>query len=249
MSRAVAIIPARYASTRLPGKPLLEIGGISMIRRTYAQVLKSRQISDVLVATDDQRVMSHLLEYGLNAVWTSDQHESGTQRVCEAFQSLERTFELIVNVQGDEPFVDPQLLDNLVSQLLEGKADIATAKALIQDNPSIQDPNCVKVVCDLDHFALYFSRAPIPFLRGVDTGQWVSTCDFFRHIGIYAFRKSALIKIAKISSSALERAESLEQLGWMENGLKIKVLQTDTFSLSIDTPEDLAKARQLCYGS
>ncbi len=236
--RFCIIIPARYESTRFPGKPLAEIGGKSMIQRVYEVAKAVPFASEVIVATDDARIYNHVANFG-QAVYTSNQHPSGTDRCCEAYANSGSDAEIIVNIQGDEPFIKPEQVLALIELFKDESVQIATLKKEITSLSDIADPNQVKVVCDVYQKALYFSRSPIPFNRNNDSG-----IQYFRHLGMYAYRKKALFEIADLAPSILENAEKLEQLRWLENGYHIAVAETQWQSPAVDTPEDLEKARQ-----
>jgi 3-deoxy-manno-octulosonate cytidylyltransferase (CMP-KDO synthetase) len=238
----IGIIPARYASTRFPGKPLAMIAGKTMIQRVYEQALKC--LDHVYVATDDQRISHAVKQFGGKYVHTSVHHKSGTDRCAEAIQIIEASektsFDVVINIQGDEPFIHPFQIQKLISCFADPGAEIATLVKPFKNNDELFDPNKVKVVADKNLYAIYFSRAVIPFVRNVaKKDEWISNHRFYLHIGIYAYRKNILARITKLPSSELEAAESLEQLRWIENGFKIKLEFTEYTSMGIDTPEDL----------
>ncbi|MCL4124045.1 UNVERIFIED_CONTAM: hypothetical protein GTU68_002160, partial [Idotea baltica] len=228
--KILGIIPARYASTRFPGKPLVDVGGKSLIQRVYEQSKKSELISDVVVATDDIRIKDHVESFGGKAILTSELHPSGTDRCAEAYLQLkgDNDYDFILNIQGDEPFIRTELIDELI-ELLDYKTEIATAVKKIKDSETLEDPNVVKAVLTMRKQALYFSRQAIPYEHG----------DFFKHIGIYAFRNDILEQIVKLPLNVLENTEKLEQLRWLGYGYKIMVKETEYDSVGIDTPEDL----------
>lgn len=230
----LGIIPARYASTRFPAKPLANIGGKSMIQWVYSQASQSSKISKVVVATDDQRIFDHVKAFGANVCMTSADHVSGTDRCFEALSKQNEKYDYVINIQGDEPFISPKQID-LLAGLLDGQTELATLAKRISDD-SLSNPNVVKLVKNIHDEALYFSRFPIPFIRNKTNHA------FFKHIGMYAYRSDVLEKITKLDVSSLERAESLEQLRWLENGYKIKVAETEQETIGVDTPEDLEKA-------
>lgn len=245
--RVLAIIPARYASTRFPGKPLAILGGVSVIERVYKQV--SKALSDVVVATDDQRIYYAVEGFGGRAVMTSESHTSGTDRCYEAYTKVvaeSGAFDIVINVQGDEPFIAREQIELLVECFTRSsKVDIATlVKPFEESNgvDALENPNSPKVVIDNDMCAIYFSRSVIPYLRGVDRSEWLSCHTFYKHIGMYGFRAEALRAVTSLPQSSLELAESLEQLRWIENGYKIGVGVTNQQTIGIDTPEDLAAA-------
>jgi len=239
------IIPARYASTRFPGKPLADIQGKSMIRRVYEQALKAGIFQDVVVATDDQRILEHVDAFG-KAVLTSDQHPSGTDRCYEAAEYMSRKWkrkphDVVVNIQGDEPFIDPGQIKLLCECFDNPDTHIATLVKKIDSSKDLFNPNVVKVVTGLDGKALYFSRSAVPFCRTREKSLWLEENSYFKHIGMYAYRFNVLDDITKLQVSPLEKAESLEQLRWLENGFHIQTRITLAESHAVDTPEDLEK--------
>lgn len=244
ITNSLGIIPARFASTRFPGKPLVDIGGKTMVQRVYEQASKS-SLGEVVVATDEQRIFDHVDSFGGQVVMTSDQHPTGTDRCAEvALLSQFADFQFIVNVQGDEPFIAPAQINTALGFLVENEQlPISTlAKQLSPDTQlDIFDKNMVKVVFDKNQRALYFSRWPLPFHRNLKQENWLAEGQFYKHIGLYAFRREALLAVAKLQPSRLELAESLEQLRWLENGFPIGVAMTEFESISIDSPVDLEK--------
>lgn len=243
--KVIAIIPARYASTRFPGKPLAILGGKTVIRRVWEQV--SRVIDDVAVATDDRRIAEAVEAFGGRAVITSPDHRSGTDRCYEAYCLIGGEYDVVVNVQGDEPFISPSQIRALTACFDDESTDIATLVKPFAPSDGIEaleNPNSPKVVIDNESRAIYFSRSVIPYLRGVDRSEWLARHTFYKHIGMYAFRRDALREVTSLPQSSLERAESLEQLRWLENGYKIGVGITDIETVGIDTPEDLARAEE-----
>lgn len=242
--RATAIIPARYASTRFPGKPLCDIGGKTMIQRVYEQAAKSELLENVIVATDDYRIEQHVKSFGGKVMLTSELHNSGTERCSEVVDILGYDKNnIVVNIQGDEPFINPEQIDSLIACFMSEDEDvqIATMKKKINLQHEIFDSNVVKVVCSTNGYALYFSRSPIPYLRGQNQEEWILQQTHYKHIGIYAYQVKYLQQIVKLAQGNYEKLESLEQLRWLENNYSIKVLETDKESVSIDTPEDLKK--------
>jgi len=234
----VAIIPARYASTRLHGKPLLHIDEKPMIQWVYERTKKAKLTNDVLVATDDKRVFDAVGHFGGKAVMTSSEHKTGTDRIAEAAGGL--NVDIIVNVQGDEPLIEPEMIDAAIRPLINDSEIVAaTLKAQIKDEKELENPNVVKVVTDKNEFALYFSRLPIPYVRGQEKNI------HFKHIGLYVYRKDFLVKFARMKPTPLEEAEKLEQLRVLENGYKIKVVETKHDSIGVDTKEDLEKVRKI----
>ena len=239
--QTLGIIPSRFASTRFPGKPLVEIDGKTMIQRVYLQACKAKMLSKVIIATDDERIYKHAQSFGGQVIMTDYSHQSGTDRCAEValgFQDMEA----IVNIQGDEPFINPQQIDLVVQQLKQNTAiNIATLAKRITEFEQLFSPNIVKVVFNKSNIAQYFSRSPIPFLRNIEKKNWVSEGLFYKHIGLYGYRKETLLAVAKLPMSSLEKAESLEQLRWLENGYKIGIGLTDIETIGIDTPADLKK--------
>jgi 3-deoxy-manno-octulosonate cytidylyltransferase (CMP-KDO synthetase) len=237
--KIIAIIPARYASTRFPGKPLIDIAGKSMIQRVVEKVRLSNSISQVVVATDDERIRSHVEGFGGSAIMTRSEHASGTDRCLEAFETLNSNADCIINVQGDEPFVDPSQLDSLINLIAKPQVSIATLAKKISDSQTLFDSSKVKVVMNAHSQALYFSRQAIPFYRNAENKHWHEHHTYYKHLGLYAYTPEKLREICALQPSSLEMAESLEQLRWLENGHAIHVATTDIESPAIDTPEDL----------
>ena len=239
--KVVGIIPARYASTRFPGKPLAVIKGKTMIRRVCEQAWKSK-LDTVVVATDDVRIADEVMGFGGQYVMTDPNHRSGTDRCCEALDLLGNQYDAVVNIQGDEPFIDPNQINLLVDLISREDSKLASLAKRIDDEDDLFSPNAVKVVMDKEGKALYFSRNPIPFMRNIERSEWLKKGVFYQHIGIYAYKAEVLRQVARLQSSDLEKAESLEQLRWLENGLSIRMAVTESVSVSIDTPPDLVKA-------
>lgn len=237
----LGIIPARYASTRFPGKPLADIGGKSMIQRVYDQVKKSKLVTDVIVATDNRQIMDHVTTFGGRVRMTKESHVSGTDRCYEALTLQKAPFDYVINIQGDEPFIQPEQID-LLAGLLDGKTEIATLVKKIEDREQLFNPNVVKAVVAANGEALYFSRSTVPHIRNTPEAEWMAKHSFYKHIGMYAYRTDVLKRLTELPVSPLEKAESLEQLRWLENGFRIKVAETKTETIGIDTPEDLQKA-------
>lgn len=242
--RVLVLIPARYSSSRFPGKPLAKIGGVEMIVRVCRQV--SLTGYDLAVATDDKRIYDCVVDNGYNAVMTGNNHQSGTDRIAEAYEKLEIAADVVVNVQGDEPFIFPEQIRSVV-EIFERKPDTELA-TLVRRFPRnagydmLADPNLVKVVISDRREALYFSRSVIPYVRNVSAENWPGTTQYFTHVGIYAYRPDVLREIVRLKRSSLEIAESLEQLRWLQNGFHINVAETDKKTIGIDTPADLAAA-------
>lgn len=245
----LAVIPARYASTRFPGKPLALLGGKPVVQRVYEQV--AGVLDDAVVATDDERIRDAVLAFGGKVEMTSPDHRSGTDRCREAYEKVcareGREYDVVVNVQGDEPFISPPQIRALTACFDDESTDIATLVkpfAASDGIEALENPNSPKVVIDGRSQAIYFSRSVIPYLRGVERSEWLSRHTFYKHIGMYAFRRDVLREVTSLPQSSLERAESLEQLRWLENGYKIGVGITDIETVGIDTPEDLARAEE-----
>lgn len=239
----LGIIPARYASTRFPGKPLTLINGKSMIQRVYEQATKSG-LTAVLVATDDARILEHVEEFGGKAIRTGEHHQSGTDRCFEAYQRYDKPFEYIINIQGDEPFIKPEQIDLVASCFQNPATQLATLIKKITQEEDLFNVNAPKVVINQNGEALYFSRQPIPYCRNVPTDIWHKQHTYYKHIGIYGYRADILEQITQLPPSALELAESLEQLRWLENGFRIATAVTEFETIGIDTPEDLLKVQQ-----
>ncbi len=236
--KVLCVIPARYASTRLPGKPLLDIAGKPMVVRVYERASKAKGVSETLVATDDERIKAAVERSGGKAMLTRGDHPTGTDRLAEVAAAFPDV-DLIVNVQGDEPLIEPALIDELIAQF-EGEPELAmaTVKTEIEDEAERANPNNVKVVCDKEGYALYFSRSLLPYPRK-------GGCPVYKHIGIYAYRRDFLLAYAKMQPTPLEQAESLEQLRALENGYRIKVVETKARFVGVDTAEDLAKVNEI----
>jgi len=241
-----AFIPARYQSTRFPGKPLALIGGKPMIQHVYERAVSCPEISEVYIATDDERISACVLGFGGKAVMTEQTHQSGTDRICEAATKIGlNTEDLIVNIQGDQPIFHPSIVSRLIKPLLEDRAiPMTTLKWEMKDISDIQNPNHVKVVSDRQGFALYFSRYPLPFFRDAESRQ-----VHYKHLGFYGFRMEFLLKFTRLSQGVLEAAEKLEQLRALEHGFKIKVVETPFNSIEVDVPEDVEKVEAVLGGS
>ncbi len=243
MEKVVAIIPARWASSRFPGKPLAPIAGKPMIQWVYERTSLASTLADVLIATDDDRIVQAVKAFGGNAVKTPSDLPSGTDRVAHVARHLD--VDAVINVQGDEPLIDPHAIDVLVKTLLaEQSTKMATLVRKISDAETLDNPNTVRVVLDHNHNALYFSRAAIPFARGIDKDQWVLHFPYYDHIGIYAYRKEFLLELTELPISMLEQAEKLEQLRVLENGFKIKVAIVDVQPVGVDVPADVKRVEQ-----
>lgn len=241
----LGVIPARFESSRFPGKPLALINGKTMIQRVYEQVKKASKITDVIIATDDKRILENVSGFGGKAILTSTSHLNGTSRCYEVFEKVNSQqpdfYDAVVNIQGDEPFINPEQINQVCDILIKKKSGIATLAKKIIDVDNLFDPNIVKTVFGVNGNALYFSRSPIPFLRSYEKNDWLKHANYYKHIGIYGFAKATLMKIVNLKPGKLEQSESLEQLRWLENELEITIDVTDFESIGIDTPEDLEK--------
>lgn len=240
--RILGIIPARYASTRFPAKALADIAGRSMVQRTYERVARARRLTHVVVATDHPAIEAHVLAFGGAVVMTRSDHPSGTDRCYEALQKMGDTYDAVVNVQGDEPFVHPAQIDQLAAVLAETTAPIATLVRPVTEVAVLRNPNVPKVVIDGQGRALYFSRHPVPYRRDVAPSDWLDGHLYYQHVGMYGYRTAALAHVVGLPPSALERAELLEQLRWLEAGLTVQTAVTPYENFGIDTPEDLEEA-------
>ena len=236
----IGIIPARYASTRFPGKPLAILGGKTVIQRVYEQV--ASVLDEAYVATDDQRIFQSVESFGGRVVMTRNDHKSGTDRIEEAAEKIETDADVIINVQGDEPFIQRSQLETVKSLFADPHTQIATLGKPFESIEAVENPNSPKIVTDNQGYAMYFSRSIIPYIRGKEREQWLKAFPFLKHIGLYAYRREVLAEITKLPQSPLELAESLEQLRWLQNGYRIKVGLTDIETVGIDTPEDLQRA-------
>lgn len=236
----VGIIPARYASSRFPGKPLAILGGKMVIERVYMQVKEA--LKDVYVATDDERIYKAVKSFHGNVIMTNNKHKSGTDRICEAIDKIGEKYDVVINIQGDEPFIQASQIKTVIDCFDDSQTQIATLGKRFGKIEDVQNPNSPKIVLDNNNYAMYFSRSPIPFIRGKETKEWLANFPFLKHIGLYAYKTEVLKEISKLQQSPLEIAESLEQLRWLQNGYKIKVGITDIETIGIDTPEDLQKA-------
>lgn len=240
LKKIIGIIPARYASTRFPGKPLIDIGGKSMIQRVYEQASKSKALSKVVVATDDDRIANEVTRFGGEFVFTSSTHQSGTDRCAEVAEQFP-DFDAVINIQGDEPFIDPAQISLLATCFEDPDTELATLVKPITNLEDLFNQNAPKVVLSKAGDAIYFSRQTIPFVRNAEEKNWLDKHTFFKHIGIYGYRIDVLKKITNLAISPLESAEQLEQLRWIENGYRIKTRITELETQAIDTPEDLLK--------
>ncbi|BAU55221.1 3-deoxy-manno-octulosonate cytidylyltransferase [Mucilaginibacter gotjawali] len=240
--KILGIIPARYASTRFPGKPLVDIAGKSMIQRVYEQAKKCAHLAEVVVATDDERIYKHVHDFGGVAIITSPDHQSGTDR-CAEVALKHQQYDVIINIQGDEPFIDPEQISKLAACFNDKDTQIATLIKKVLSAEELFNSNSPKVVLNKLSEAVYFSRSPLPHIRGQEPQNWLSHFTYFKHIGIYGYRADVLQEITKLPVSSLEKAESLEQLRWIENGYHIKVAETELETFAVDTPEDLEKLK------
>ncbi len=237
-----AIIPARYASTRFPGKPLALLGNKPVIQHVYEQA--SSVLSEVWVATDDDRIREAVEKFGGRVVMTRADHKSGTDRIEEAAEETGTQADVIINIQGDEPFVQPSQIKTLMQLFDNADTQIGTLGKHFENIEAVNNPNSPKIVTDKQGFALYFSRSVIPYIRGAQDNEWLSHFPFLKHLGLYAYRREVLHEITQLPQSSLEIAESLEQLRWLENGYRIRVGLTDVETVGIDTPEDLQRAEE-----
>ena len=237
-----AIIPARYASTRFPGKPLALLGNKPVIQHVYEQA--SSVLSDVWVATDDDRIREAVEKFGGRVVMTRADHKSGTDRIEEAAEKTGTQADVVINIQGDEPFVQPSQIKTLMQLFDNAETQIGTLGKHFENIEAVNNPNSPKIVTDKQGFALYFSRSVIPYIRGAQDNEWLSHFPFLKHLGLYAYRREVLHEITQLPQSSLEIAESLEQLRWLENGYRIRVGLTDVETVGIDTPEDLQRAEE-----
>ena len=238
----IGIIPARYASTRFPGKPLAILGGKTVIQRVYEQA--SSVLEEAYVATDDERILQAVEQFGGRAVMTHADHKSGTDRIEEAAEKIGTDADVIINVQGDEPFIQPSQIETLMRLFDNPTTQIGTLGKRFDSIEATLNPNSPKIVTDLQGFALYFSRSIIPFVRGKEQTEWLKSYPFLKHLGLYAYRREVLHEVTQLPQSPLELAESLEQLRWLENGYRIRVGLTDVETVGIDTPEDLERAEE-----
>lgn len=241
----VGVIPARFASTRFPGKPLAMLGGKTVIQRVYEQA--SDILNDVYVATDDDRIFNAVTDFGGKALMTSDKHKSGTDRVEEAVNKTGKHFDVVINIQGDEPFIHKSQIETICKCFDDPQTMIATLGRPFTEKDtfeSLENPNSPKVICDNSGFAMYFSRSIIPYIRNAGKSNWLRSFSYLKHIGLYAYRADVLSEITRLPQSTLEIAESLEQLRWLQNGYRIKVGITTVETIGIDTPEDLEKAEK-----
>lgn len=247
--KILGIIPARFASSRLPAKLLMKVGGKSILQMVYEQCRKARNLSDLVIATDDERIKQHVEEFGGYALMTSTEHQSGTERCAEALKLMGGgvNFDFVVNIQGDEPLMDPENVDRLISSF-RISSEISSAYIKIKETDTLLNPNVVKVVLGEDSRAVYFSRSPVPHLRGVEIDDWVLKSDYYKHLGLYGYRVDILEKIVKLPFGKLESIEKLEQLRWLSNGYKINMVEVFSDGIGIDTEEDFNNLKQFFKG-
>lgn len=236
----IGIIPARYASTRFPGKPLAILGGKPVIQHVYEKA--AAVLGTAYVATDDERIEETVKSFGGNVVMTRNDHKSGTDRIAEAMEKIGGDWDVVVNIQGDEPFIAKSQIEEICHCFDDTDTEIATLGKPFETMEAVMNPNSPKIITDLKGYAMYFSRSVIPFVRGKEVQEWLKNFPYLKHLGIYAYKCEVLRQITKLPQSPLEIAESLEQLRWLQNGYKIKVGKTDIETVGIDTPEDLRKA-------
>lgn len=242
----LGIIPARYGSTRFEGKPLALINGKLMIQRVYEQTKKADKLSEVVVATDDERIFNAVLGFGGKAVMTSTNHKSGTDRCCEVVEKIGEGFDAVINIQGDEPYINPLQINQIAELISDKDTPLASLCKPIRDYDELMSHNAVKVVFDKDGKAMYFSRYAIPFMRNENNDKiWLDERTFYKHIGIYAYKTNVLKEVAALPQSGLELAESLEQLRWLENGYTVRMGVTEFESYSVDVPEDIIKIEKI----
>lgn len=238
----IAVIPARFASTRFPGKPLAVLGGKTVIQRVYEQAVSV--LTEAYVATDDERIFNTVEAFGGHAVMTRADHKSGTDRIQEAVEKIGTDADVVINIQGDEPFIQPTQIETLIHLFNDPETQIGTLGKPFETIEAAMNPNSPKIVTDRRSFALYFSRSIIPYIRGIEQEEWLKHYPFLKHLGIYAYRREVLAEVTRLPQSALEKAESLEQLRWLENGYRIRVGITDMETVGIDTPDDLIRAEK-----
>jgi 3-deoxy-manno-octulosonate cytidylyltransferase (CMP-KDO synthetase) len=236
--KILGIIPARYASSRFPGKPLVDIAGKSMIRRVYEQAKKCDSLAEVIVATDDDRIFDHVSAFGGGVIMTSADHQSGTDR-CAEVAANDAQYDVVINIQGDEPYIDPEQITKVAACFAKTSTQIATLIKKIKTIHELHNVNSPKVLINKHQEAIYFSRQALPYLRDLHPDQWLQSFTFFKHIGIYGYRSDILQQITRLPVSSLEMAERLEQLRWIENGYRISVAETELETHAIDHPEDL----------
>ncbi len=242
----IGIVPARFGSTRFPGKPLADINGKSMIQRVYEQCIQANRLSRLVIATDDERIFNHVNDFGGNAVITSPQHQSGTDRCAEIMEKIGvEKWDVVINIQGDEPYIHPEQIDLLCSTFDSEETKVATLVKKITSIDELFNHNNVKVILNKRKEAIYFSRTPIPYNRNFPEQEWLKYSTYYKHIGIYGYRTQTLLELSKLAKTNLEVTESLEQLRWIENGYNVRVEITSLESISIDTPDDLLRIKSI----
>ncbi|MCS3556338.1 MULTISPECIES: 3-deoxy-manno-octulosonate cytidylyltransferase [Sphingobacterium] len=246
--KVIGIIPARYASSRFPGKPLVDIGGKSMIQRVYEQVKNTSCLHEVIVATDDDRIAEHVKSFAGNVIMTASSHQSGTDRCAEVIAKVSG-FDIVINIQGDEPFINPLQIELLASCFDKEETQIATLVKKIHTEDELFNVNIPKVVRNIAGQAIYFSRQTIPYLRGIEQKNWLSKHSYFKHIGIYGYRTDVLKELTQLPISILEETEALEQLRWIEHGYTIQTAETEHETIAVDTQEDLERIIQTYFTS
>lgn len=246
--KVIGIIPARYASSRFPGKPLVDIGGKSMIQRVYEQVKNTSCLHEVIVATDDDRIAEHVKSFAGNVILTASSHQSGTDRCAEVIAKVSG-FDIVINIQGDEPFINPLQIELLASCFDKEETQIATLVKKIHTEDELFNVNIPKVVRNIAGQAIYFSRQTIPYLRGIEQKNWLSKHSYFKHIGIYGYRTDVLKELTQLPISILEESEALEQLRWIEHGYTIQTAETEHETIAVDTQEDLERIIQTYFTS
>ncbi|MBI5326170.1 MAG: 3-deoxy-manno-octulosonate cytidylyltransferase [Ignavibacteriae bacterium] len=243
--KVICIIPARYDSTRLPGKPLRIIAGKPLLQWVWESAMKSSKLNRVIIATDDNRISDFCISIGAENIMTPKYLKSGSDRIAYTYNTLNEDAEIILNLQGDEPLIKAEVIDLLINKFSESDADVGTLVKKINSSDELFDPSVVKVVCNQENYALYFSRSPIPYLRDIKKEDWLSNQIFWKHIGIYAYRKESLLKFSELNPAELEIAEKLEQLRLLENGAKYLCVETDLNTIGVDTEEDIEKVEKL----
>lgn len=242
----IGIVPARFGSTRFPGKPLADINGKSMIQRVYEQCIQANRLSRLVIATDDERIFNHVIDFGGNAVITSPQHQSGTDRCAEIMEKIGvEKWDVVINIQGDEPYIHPEQIDLLCSTFDTEETKVATLVKKITSIDELFNHNNVKVILNKRKEAIYFSRTPIPYNRNFPEQEWLKYSTYYKHIGIYGYRTQTLLELSKLAKTNLEVTESLEQLRWIENGYSIRAEITSLESIAIDTPDDLLRIKSI----
>ncbi len=242
--KVLGIIPSRYGSSRFPGKPLIDLMGKSMIQRVYEQAKKCTDFTDVIVATDDQRIFDHVASFGGLVMMTSTEHASGTERCGEVIEKYEN-YDIVINIQGDEPLIRPEQLTDLIRIFKSQEVRIGTIVKPMSNEADIRNPNRIKVVLDKDKNGIYFSRSPIPHIANTPHTNWLEKTTFYKHIGIYAWRTKTLQELLKLETTTLEKLESLEQLRWIYNGYAIRTVETNIETPNIDAPEDVEAVLRL----